>query len=92
MDKKEVVKLALNVVELTSILGLAGCGLYACWQWREAENRCEKMAMCADAVQMVTNESLDMCKKLLNENEQLKAELKKKEEVQTKTEQKVEEA
>lgn len=92
MDKEAVVKLTCGIVEMVSIYALAGCGLYACWKWQEAEHRCEKVKICFDAMTKVAETGLEHQKESLKEIERLETELKKKEELLSKAEQKAEEA
>lgn len=88
MDKKDVAKL----VEIGGIfaLGVMNC-VWIC-KWLDAECRCEKTKMCFDVMSMMAETGLKHEKKLLDENIQLKSELKKKEELLSKAEPKAEEA
>lgn len=91
MDKEALVKLTCGIIEIASICTLTGVGLYACWQWREAEQRYEKVKMGFDMMTTIAETGLEHQKKALKEIERLETELKKKEELLSKAEQKAEE-
>ena len=92
MNKDDVEKTVALTIELGGILGLTGIGMYLASKLHESECRCEKLKFCAEASNMIAESTLNVLERVTKENEQLKAELEKKEEVQTKAGQTVEEA